>query len=284
MRLLLVCLAVCAAPVSAQLSDDGPVVEGRAADQTPCPEDWQKRRQGGCWTKHKDFTFDGVAAYVHPGGWVVDPRCFDNDPRFTRDQLLKALDDAQCKIDPKCPLAKGGCMSHFNPAWGKRLKDEIWDKRMYLSCPEVTKGSVCADQLYDGYRRINILAFRNAKNCIDGDTGLSGTIFHESLHAAGEDTYAVAVHNRAWEMRQIDFIRDRVYGTEMVCYLGTSKSKKKREMVNLLQCLDASENHKPLFDDDRQADRLDAAIRKRCEFSNRSFTDMPVGIFKHGDS
>src|SRR5581483_5166734 len=81
------------------------------------------------------------------------------------------------------------------------------------------------------YRMISV---RNIKGCMGPDTsGLSGTLFHESLHAVDADSEPTEVHNKSWERPQYQFIRDRVYGTEALCYFG--------KKANIVQCRGAVE-------------------------------------------
>ncbi|MBI4679071.1 MAG: hypothetical protein HY748_15955 [Elusimicrobia bacterium] len=247
----------------------------------PCPKSWERSKQGNCWIETAVFGGAKAWAFVHPKGWVVDPRCL-RDKRFTQAELMAALDSAWRKMSPATSLSQGGCLSHFNPWWGKELVDGMFEKSMYLSCPEFDpKGSSCADRgTRDSYevdekgftvRRpeaVNLLSIRNVARCISpGATGLAGVVFHETLHAAGADNFSTEKHNKAYDLEQYVFVRDRVYAAEAVCFFGTDP--KRRELANILQCRATAEYH---AEDPRQ---------HLCEGFGASFTDMPAGFIKH---
>ncbi|MBI5211223.1 MAG: hypothetical protein HY927_14720 [Elusimicrobia bacterium] len=246
-----------------------------------CPQDWRKSRRGGCWIETKTYSGNAEQAFVHPKGWVVDQRCL-RDKRFSRSDLMNGLDKAWRKMSPAVSVGQGGCLSHFNPWWGKELVDAVWEKNMHLACPEFDPGdSSCADRgtrdayvvddkgfttrLADG---INLLSLRNVGRCLGpGGTGLAGVVFHESLHAAGADNFSTQKHNKAWDLEQYVFVRNRVYAAEAVCFFGTDPGR--RQLANILQCRATVEYH---ADDPRQ---------HLCEGFGTSFTDLPAGFIKH---
>jgi hypothetical protein len=248
----------------------------RAVKQSParktCPADWEKKKTGGCWTTTGIFDGEGeVRAYVHPAGWVVDPRCFA-DKRFDAREFLDALTTAARKMDPEIPVENGGCLGTYNPAFGREMKDQVWTNHMYVQCPQNYDRTewTCADEgsrdAYlggpSGYQKgyYRMISLRNISGCtVKGSTGLSGTLFHETLHAVGADNVPVEVHN-SHDRPQIEFIRDRVYGTEATCYLGPK--------ANLLQCRAAV-----AYDADRP--RYDL-----CRGFSAVFTDMSAGTVK----
>ncbi len=217
------------------------------AAQTVCPADWVNKRQGDCWIRTGIFDGEGVvSAYVHPKGWIVDPRCFQDD-RFTRKQLLEALDLVWRKMSPAAPLASGGCLSRYNPVWGKELVNAIWERRMHISCPRLDSSSRnmqcgatarCAEHeaRSDGQNVLHLLAIDRCMGC---PSALAGIIFHEALHAAGADNFSTEEHNRAvLNSSQMGFMRDRVYATMALCFLGPDPEF--RRYVNPVMCRNAA--------------------------------------------
>ena len=206
--------------------------------------------------------------YVHPAGWIVDGSCLQ-DRRFTPAQLRAALDSAARKFSPKISVAEGGCLADYNPAWAQELTTFLHANPVRITCPSYDPASrPCADQskVAGSGGDIRIL---NAGPCLAEDgTGLSGLIFHETLHAAGADSLPVEQHNKAGELPQYVFVTDRVYGTEALCYLGTNPARRKQ--VNILQCRSAVnyENERP-----------DRAL---CSGFGTDFYDtIPIGFLKH---
>jgi hypothetical protein len=244
------------------------VAAGPETSKPSCSLDWAAARKGDCLLETSVFNGRPLQAYVHPGGWIVDPRCF-GDTRFTADALLEALNSVRRKMDPKIPVAKGGCLSRFNPQWGAELLERIWTRKMYVSCPSYEKDSPTCGSTNETDSGIGrMLSLKNAAGCMGRDgTGLAGILFHESLHAAGADNFGMNKHNKAWELPQYEFVRDQVYGAEAVCFFGLNPKTAKQ--VNFLQCKNTAEYHS-----DRPRDNL-------CDPFPASFTDMPAGFWKH---
>jgi len=248
-----------------------------SVSQRPCPANWEEKRIGDCWTTTNFFDGeDNVRAYVHPAGWIVDPRCF-SDKRFPAQEMLDALTTAGRKMDPGISSQAGGCMGTYNPDWGRELKDQVWKNRMYVQCPQnYDKNSLtCADEGdHDAYihdaqgnmrreeKYYRLISLRNVTLCTGRDTsGLAGTLFHESLHAADADNMPLEVHNQAWgDRKQYEFVRDRVYGTEDVCFFGKE--------ANIVQCNNAVAYHS------------DNPRKDLCRGFSAVFTDMPPGTIK----
>ncbi len=242
-----------------------------------CPDDYEKKKSGDCWTKAALFDGEGeVLAYAHPAGWLVDPRCFA-DRRFTAQQFIDALSVASKKMDPAVSSEKGGCLGDYNPEWARELKEQVWSLRMVVQCPQNFDATsrTCADEASrdayltdaagrsrraaDYYRMITV---RNIAGCtVAGSSGLAGTLFHETLHGAGADSVPTEEHNKAWEREQIHFIYDRVYGTEATCFFGKE--------ANIIQCRQAAGYH------------TDAPRYELCKGFSAVFTDMPPGFLKH---
>lgn len=245
-------LALLAAPAPALAAD--PMA---SAD---CAADWKQKKAGGC------LIADGSdKAYVHPRGWIVKKACF-SDARFSADELLAAVEAAWKKFDPKTAVGAGGCLSRYNPEWGKDLVDAVWTRGMWIACPGAGSDNTCAETSHD-YGRETI-SVRSVKGCMGkGTTGLSGVLFHESLHAAREDNFSTQTHNTAWNLPQYKFVRDRVYGAEALCFFGTAG---KRDHVNILQCKEVVSHAT-----DKDRDGL-------CDNFSTSFTDYPAGFWKHG--
>lgn len=238
------------------------------ASKPDCPADWATTRKGDCLLETSVFNGQKTKAYVHPAGWIVDPRCF-GDARFSADALLEALDSARKKMDPKVPAAKGGCLSKFNPQWGAELLERVWTRKMFVSCPSYEKDSTTCGTTSEAERgTARVLSVKNVAGCMGRDsTGLAGVLFHEALHAAGADNFSTQKHNTAWNLPQYEFVRDQVYGTEAVCFFGMNP--KTAKAVNFLQCKNAAEYHS-----DHPRDNL-------CDPFPASFTDMPAGFWKH---
>lgn len=232
-----------------------------------CPEGWQAKRQGGCWTRARAFAGGEQWAYVHPRGWTVDARCLQ-DPRFREGEVAEALEAAWRKLDPGTPLARGGCLSHFNPAWGKELSAAVWDNGMHLACPtHDQKSRVCAT--HDKRQGARMLTLKNVERCMgQGGSGLAGTLFHETLHGADADNFSTEKHNAAWELPQYQWIYDAVYGAEAVCFFGADP--RTRPYVNVVQCR-------------KLAGRGASGPRPGlCDGFEASFTDRrPMGFIKH---
>lgn len=248
-----------------------------------CPPDWEEKRRGDCWVKRGIFGGEPAPAYVHPKGWIVDPRCFE-DPRFSGREFLAALDKAWRKMDPSTPASAGGCMGTFNPGWGRKLVDSVWTSRLHISCPryDATEDTCAHHERRDHYyqdargfsRRIEgyygLLVIRNVERCTRSfdSSGLAGVLFHETLHGAGADNFSTERHNQAWRLEQYVFVRDRVYGAEATCFFGFDPAK--RPYVNVVQCRStvAYENPSP-----------ELAL---CRGFDASFTNlMPQGFLKH---
>ncbi len=194
-----------------------------------CAKDWKKKRQGDCW-----IGSGNRESYVHRRGYVVAKSCL-SDSRFTAKQMVDAMEGAYRKMDPKTPVSGGGCMSKFNPEWGAELVKTPWEKNVLVACPEFDKTSTTCASHYDNGRN-SVIIIKNIEVCMDKrSSGLSGVMFHETLHAAGVDNFPASTHNKAWKLPQIKWIQDRIYAAEAVCYFGVFPDKKKE--VNLIQCL-----------------------------------------------
>jgi len=233
-----------------------------------CPDDWETSRRGGCWVETAYFQGKRAKAYVHPRGWVVDERCFQ-DSRFSQAEFLAALDTVYRKMSPSVSVARGGCLSEFNPEWGRELTESPWEWKMRVSCGGFDSGAkTCASVSKTGdSRRINI---KNVSRCMTPrGSGLAGVLFHETLHAAGVDNYKTAKHNKAWELPQFEFVGDRVYAAEAICFFGVEEEN--RPLVNFLQCKRVVEYG------------VRGEIpREKCEGFDASFTDrLPPGFLKH---
>jgi|GEM_PF-6978856 len=211
---------------------------------------------------------DRPRGYAHPAGWIVDGSCLA-DRRFTAAQFRAALDEAARKLSPKISVSNGGCLADYNPGWARELTDFLRKNPVRVSCPAFDPASrPCADQqkIPGSGGDIRIL---NVGPCLaEGGTGLSGVLFHETLHAAGADNLPLEQHNQGGDLPQYVFVTDRVYGTEALCYLGVDPARRKQ--VNLLQCR-AAVNY--------GNDRPDRAL---CSGFNTSFYDtIPPGFLKH---
>ena len=247
-----------------------------AAMKRLCPKTWDERHIGDCLAETQVFGNGTGLAYVHPGGWLIDPKC-SSDKRFTQEEFMAALSAALKKMNPNAPLSSGGCLGHYNPEWGRRLMKAVWERHMIVTCPEYEpKDNACAREgaidmnfmdsggnyrrIEDYYRRIEI---KNIQGCMGKDaTGLAGVLFHETLHAAGADNFGVTKHNQAGNLEQVEFVRDIVYGAEALCFLGQNPSRKKQ--VNLLQCKNVVG-----FDDSNGNVSL-------CDGFSTYFTDAPA--------
>ena len=242
-----------------------------------CPDRWLIERRGDCWVLNPDRRW----AYVHGRGWMVGRECFE-DPRFSREELLAALDGAYRKIDPRARAGAGGCLGTFNPDWGRALTDFLWAERTVLSCwVNDPRADSCADTAPGSWAATDpsgrarslpyhLITMGNVRRCLAaGGSGLSGVLFHETLHAARADSLPRSEHNRAWDLPQERFVQDRVYGAEAVCFFGTSR--RSRRFVNLLQCLRVVE-----MDADRPREGLCAAFD--ASFTN---TAPAPGFIKH---
>ena len=234
-----------------------------------CPDGWRAKRQGACWTRTRAIQGGEQWAYVHPRGWLMDARCLQ-DARFKPGAVAEALEAAWKKLDPGTPVERGGCLSRFNPAWGKKIQAAVWDNQMTLSCPAFDAQSrTCATHEDRGVLRSISLA--NVASCLGaGGSGLAGILFHETLHGADVDNLPREVHNDAWELPQYKWIRDAVYGAEAVCFFGTDPAQ--RGFVNIVQCrgVVGAGREPPLAND------------PLCRDFSASFTDQrPMGFIKH---
>jgi hypothetical protein len=211
---------------------------------------------------------DAPRGFVHPAGWIVDGSCL-GDKRFTAAQFRAALDSAARKFSPNVPVSKGGCLADYNPSWAKEIATFLHANPIHITCPAYDPtAKVCADhRKIDGSGgEVRIL---NVGPCMDEKgTGLAGTLFHETLHAAGADNLPLEKHNNAGDLPQYVFVTDRVYGTEALCFLGVAPETRAR--VNILQCRAAVnfENEHP-----------DRAL---CSgFSAVFYDTIPPGFLKH---
>lgn len=272
-----------AAQVGRRVADSPAALKAARPVGRECPPDWEEKRRGGCWVKRGIFGGNAEAAYVHPKGWIVDARCFE-DSRFTGRELLAALDAAWKKLDPSTPASAGGCLGTFNPTWGRELVERVWDGHMHVSCPgyDATETTCAHHEKRDHYYRdergfsrrlegyYNLLVIRNVERCARSfdSSGLAGVLFHETLHGAGADNLSTEQHNKAWNLEQYVFVRDRVYGTEAVCFFGFDP--KKRPFVNVTQCRNTVSFGNPSPDPGL------------CREFDASYTDrMPQGFLKH---
>ncbi|MBI4375828.1 MAG: hypothetical protein HY549_05190 [Elusimicrobia bacterium] len=243
-----------------------------------CPSDWNQRRRGDCWIQ--TGAFGSLAwAYVHPKGWVVDPRCFQ-DQRFSRRELMEALDLAWRRLSPSVPKDKGGCLSRYNPGWAAQLERRIWTWRMHLSCPEPggqesrNFPAFCASHREVG--EIHLLSLLNITSCQGCPDWLSGVIFHETLHGAGADNFSTEEHNRAlFDSQKMGFMRDRVYATSALCYLEPSPEF--RRYVNPFMCREvASYGNEAVLD-------AGASWMQACSGLESHYTNsLPSCMLSHG--
>lgn len=233
-----------------------------------CSADWRAKRQGGCWARTKAFAGGEQWAWVHPRGWTVDSRCLQ-DARFKTGEVAAALEAAWKKLDPGTPLGRGGCLSHFNPAWGRALAAAVWDHEMHLACPSHDPASnTCASHMaYHG--NVRMLSLGNVERCLGaGGSGLAGVVFHETLHGADADNFSTEKHNAAWELPQYQWIYDAVYGAEAVCFFGADPGQ--RRFVNIVQCRGVVGRG------------VSEPSRELCRDFAASFTDQrPMGFIKH---
>ena len=166
-------------------------------------------------------------------------------------------------------MTSGGCLADYNPQWARELTNFLHANPVRISCPAFDPASrPCAEQgkIAGSGGEIRIL---NIGPCLaEGGTGLAGTLFHETLHAAGADNLPVVEHNKAGELPQYVFVTDRVYGTEALCFLGAGPDRRKK--VNLLQCR-AAVNY--------QNERPDRLL---CSgFGTEFYDTVPPGFLKH---
>ena len=250
--------------------------QARGFQTRACAPDWEAKRQGGCWTT-AGFGNGNVRAFVHSAGWVVDVRCF-SDSRFTANELTDALTKTARMIDPNLPIEHGGCLGTYNPEWAAALKEEIWTNRVRITCPPekylgaATQCASAGPEAYSngagGLDEFQLITIKKIGDCLGADTsGLAGVLLHETLHATGADNTGVASHNEAWRRGQLEFVQDRVYGTEALCAFAGNPARKK--WVNLLQCRAAVSY------------RAKTPRRDLCVGFGTSFTDMPMGAVKH---
>lgn len=233
---LLLLMILSALPALAGVSVPGAKVIGASLPQRWCAEGWDRRREGGCWVPVDHLPGESkVKAYVHPAGWIVDPRCLD-DRRFDPGEFLAALDEAAKKLDPELAASAGGCLGTFNPAMARQAREAVWSSPTYISCGPWEPGSTkCADESRSG--EANLIQLRNIVPCLGADgTGLAGTLFHETLHAAGIDNWTTEKHNSVASLPQFEFVHDRVYGAEATCFYGTAPARRKK--ANFMQCLE----------------------------------------------
>lgn len=251
-----------------------PVDAAPTRDDPVCSDDWQENQRGNCVFETDMFSGQQERYFVHRGGWLVKPSCFE---RFGRRQFEAALTAAWKKFHPQFGLSQGGCLAHFNPAWGEELLGRIWHKRIVITCQEAD-GDACARRRpQEGYitdfegnlRHIpelyNLISIESVEGCmIKGSSGLAGVLFHETLHALGEDNLPRESHNRAWARPQLEFVQDRIYGAEAVCFFGVRPEL--RRFVNISQCRNIA------------ADEPDDL----CDDFDTSYSDsMPPGFLKH---
>lgn len=245
-----------------------------------CRPDWETGRRGHCWIRG-DILGEESWVFVHRRGWLVDRRCLE-DGRFTAKEFLAALDDAYKKLSPEVSVRDGGCLADFNPAWARRLHDAPWRRRMVLSCGvyEADARACATHQRMDAFRTLaegrverlsgyyRLIRIKNAGGCMGPEgTGLSGIVFHETLHGDDADNFSTEEHNEGWKLPQVRFVYDHVYGAESVCYYGTDPSRIRYS--NFLQCLFLT----------RQAGQEEK--RELCRLFPSSYTDTPAGFIKH---
>ena len=217
----------------------------RAASGMPeagnCPADWRAEKQGGCWAETSVFKDEGpVRAYVARRGWLIDPRCF-RDSRFSAGQMLGALTEVSRKINPDVPLSRGGCLGTYNPDWARELAAQVWIRRVAIECPAWSASQTpCGEETVQsrdfpegaGGAKDHLIVLENVSPCLKSrNLGLPTFLFHEFLHAAGADSVPLSQHDDP-EVSQYAFARDRVYGTEFLCFLSKAK-------VNAVQCREA---------------------------------------------
>jgi hypothetical protein len=263
-------------------SRPSPVPWAKGIGTDACPDDWFQKRKGDCLTSVAAKDGQEGKAYVHPGGWLIDARCF-SDQRFKPRDLLGALDAVQAKIDPAVGADRGGCLSKFNPEWGAELVAASWDKALYVDCPPydaAESDGTCASQDSQGirvtrgasgYRReteLAVLSLEDVAGCTgDGTTGFAGVLFHEFLHAAGADNYPTEKHNTAWKLQDHVFVSDRVYGAEALCFFGVDGAHS--DLVHVMQCRQTVAYH------------ARAPHYELCRGFGASFTDIPAKFIKH---
>ena len=242
---------------SSTLSSDEASFMSRAAIDIPafksCPADWRAQKRGGCWAKVSVFKDEGpVWAYVASEGWLVDPRCL-RDSRFGPQELLGALKTASRKMNPAVPLSQGGCLGTYNPDWARELTAQVWSRRVAVECPAWSAAETpCGEETAqdsdssgesDAGGASHLIVIEDAAPCLKSkNLGLPAFLFHEFLHAAGADSVPLSQHDDP-NVSQYAFARDRVYGTEFLCFLPKSQ-------VNVVQCRDAVsyETNSPRYD------------------------------------
>ena len=256
-----------------------------ARAQTPgphdpaCPSGFFTTRAGNCWTVNPGSQW----AYVHHGGWMIEEGCF-SDSRFTRAQLLAALDAVRDKMDPHVRVSRGGCLSRYNPDWGAELLDFLWRERTVISCatndPQNTDCAATTHEMWDIPNRsgpptrvpYQVISIHSMTGCMEaGGPGLAGALFHETLHASRADNVPRAQHNLGYSVPQADFVQDVVFGAEFLCFFGVNRAQ--RRFVNALQWMETMR---------MEGHRGDESL---CDPFPASFTDatyQPPGIREHG--
>ncbi|MBI4060221.1 MAG: hypothetical protein HY403_02200 [Elusimicrobia bacterium] len=184
--------------------------------------------------------------FYHPRGWVVEERCF-KDARFLNGRgnssLISALDKAGEKLDH-------GCLGRLNSAWSARLTNLLKGARVLVACPpRPPAGRAPGCAATSSVRRFRgrhapdgftyppgsvaapwqVISLYKADDCMGPDSfGLEAVLFHETLHALGEDVLAPEEHDRAWNTRDA---RDRIYSAQAVCFSPDSASPQQRQVV-----------------------------------------------------
>jgi hypothetical protein len=236
-----------------------------ASADDDCPNDWYSSKKGDCWLTTPAFSGKPEKYYVHQHGWLIREDCVFH---YGGNSLLDFMTTAWNKMNPAIGPSKGGCMSVFNPGKGQGWIDDIWTRRIILTCDQAgSSGDTCAAtrkvRMGQGGGEYREIALMNVGSCDQpGGTGVPGIIFHETLHAL--DVTARSDHNSPENMSQVQFVQDQVYGAEMVCFYGMDA--KTRKDVNIVQCTDLA----------------DGDPNNKCNGFNAEFSDyLRAGIYKH---
>lgn len=180
-----------------------------------------------CWSEYDIERVSG-RVYRHPAGWLVQERCFE---RYGPAALMRAFDEAAAKFG-------AACLQRLNPVWSATLLNGLKRGSALVVCPNDASmsrrhscGSTAKVTLYRmpqgqaGPRGSShchqIISLYNAEACIgEGGPGLPAMMFHETLHAAGEDEGPgkAATHT----VQALHSPDDLIYSAQAVCFGNAS--------------------------------------------------------------
>lgn len=204
-----------------------------------CPPDFRQTRAGGCFAR-SDLFGPNDELYIHPKGWAVQKACLERYPTILRD-----LDRAWNRMDPRRREESGGCLGTYNPKLGAAWGDALWTKEIAIACPDSPPFQACGSTGEHVYRppagqpgrphAVTAIRLNDPARCrFDHSENDAEMLFHETLHAVGFDNFPASRHNRSYNMEQLEFIKDNVYAATMLCFMGTKPALRKQ--VNYLQC------------------------------------------------